>query len=74
MHIAAPFPVSSVVEVTGCSTSLSFDEAFADALKQVPNSGMADGMKTLQVTEIGGRFGGFAGFHELYVKVKATIN
>ena len=59
---------------TGRSASLSFDEAFADALAQLPPSPVADGQTRVKVTEIGGLFGGIAGFHELFVKIRAQID
>jgi hypothetical protein len=62
------------MQVIGRSKNLSFDEAFQDALKQVADSDKPDGMKRLKVLEIGGRFGGIAGFHELYLQVEATVD
>jgi hypothetical protein len=62
-------------EVTGFSRSLSFDEAFADALSKLPPSQapLADALARVEVLEVGGLFGGFAGFHHLYVRVCRTI-
>ncbi|MEM7042053.1 MAG: hypothetical protein AAF543_04500 [Pseudomonadota bacterium] len=62
------------VPATGRSAALSFDEAFADALAQLPPSPVADGQTRVKVTEIGGLFGGIAGFHELFVKIRAQID
>ena len=62
------------IPVTGRSMALSFDEAFADALAQLPPSPVADGQTRVKVTEIGGLFGGIAGFHELFVKIRADID
>ena len=62
------------VPATGRSAALSFDEAFADALAQLPPSPVADGQTRVKVTEIGGLFGGIAGFHELFVKIRADID
>lgn len=62
------------VTATGRSTNLSFDEAFADAVGQLPASPVIDGMTRVTVAEIGGLFGGIAGFHELFVKVNASID
>lgn len=59
---------------TGRSNNLSFDEAFADAVDQLPPSPVADGLTRVVVTEISGMFGGFAGFHELAVTVEASID
>ena len=63
-------------EATGFSKNLSFEEAFADALAKlgplkIP-PGTADVLATVQVVEIGGRFGGFAGFNDLFVRVCRT--
>lgn len=62
------------VPATGRSATLSFDEAFADALAQLPASTVSDGQTRVKVTEIGGLFGGIAGFHELFVKIRADID
>lgn len=61
-------------EATGMSSRLSFDEAFADALANLPYSPPShpDQLTSVKVTEVGGLFGGFAGFHHLYVKVEST--
>lgn len=64
----------SGISATGRSTALSFDEAFADAVSQLPASPVADGLTRVVVTEISGMFGGIAGFHELAVTVDATID
>ncbi|HSV64666.1 MAG TPA: hypothetical protein VLJ59_02000 [Mycobacteriales bacterium] len=63
-----------VDEATGFSKNLSFDEAFADALANLPpfSSPVADALARVEVLEIGGLFGGFAGFHDLFVKVRRT--
>lgn len=62
-------------EATGFSNKLSFDEAFADALAKLPPSDaiLADALARVEVLEIGGLFGGFAGFHHLFVRVSRTI-
>ena len=62
------------VPATGRSAALSFDKAFADALAQLPPSPVSDGQTRVKVTEIGGLFGGIAGFHELFVKIRADID
>lgn len=62
------------IPATGRSAALSFDQAFADALAQLPPSPVADGQTRVKVTEIGGLFGGIAGFHELFVKIRAEID
>lgn len=61
-------------EATGFSKSLSFDEAFADAVAKLPRfePEHPDTLETVRVVEIGGLFGGIAGFHDLYVRVCRT--
>jgi hypothetical protein len=62
-------------EATGFSGNLSFDEAFGQALLNLPPldlSGTADVLVRVQVVEIGGLFGGIAGFNDLYVRVCRT--
>jgi len=62
-------------EATGFSNSLSFDEAFAQALANLPPldlGGTADVLVRVQVVEIGGLFGGIAGFNDLFVRVCRT--
>jgi hypothetical protein len=63
-------------EATGMSPNLSFDEAFANALANLPHTPPPhpDSMTSVTVTEVGGLFGGFAGFHHLYVKVQSTTS
>ena len=62
------------IPATGRSAALSFDEAFADAVRQLPRSPVTDGQTRIKVTEVGGLFGGVAGFHELFVKIRAEID
>jgi hypothetical protein len=59
-------------EASGRSRNLSFDEAFADALKNLPprTPTNPDELEVVVVTEIRGEFGGIAGFHDLVVKVR----
>lgn len=59
-------------EATGMSRNLSFDEAFAHALAQLPPpaSSHPDQLTSVVVTETGGLFGGIAGFHHLYVRIQ----
>lgn len=65
--------IEGAVPATGRSNTLSFDEALADALAQLPPSPVADGLTRIKVTEIGGLFGGNTGFRELFVKIQADI-
>jgi hypothetical protein len=59
---------------TGYSRNLSFDEAFADAVANLPPLEPAhpDTLETVRVIEIGGLFGGVAGCRQLYVRVRRT--
>ncbi len=61
-------------EATGFSKKLSFDEAFANARANLPpvKSPGADILERIQVVEIGGLFGGIAGFHDLFVRICRT--
>ncbi len=58
-------------EATGFSKNLSFDEAFASAVANLPpiESPVADFLARVQVVEIGALFGGIAGFNDLFVRV-----
>lgn len=72
---AAPSAAPVVHTATGFSPALSFDEAFADALQNLPSHEPThpDQMASVRVEEIGALFGGIAGFHQMYVKVKRQI-
>ncbi len=62
-------------EATGFASTLSFDEAFAQALANLPpldTAGTADVLARVQVVEIGGLFGGIVGFNDLFVRVCRT--
>jgi hypothetical protein len=51
---------------------MSFDEAFADAIANLRPSlpDHPDALSRVEVVDIGGLFGGLAGFHHLFVKVR----
>ena len=59
------------VEATGYSFSdpLSFDEAFADAVQNLPPSGIPDWQDVIHVDDVGAIIGGFAGERKMYVKI-----
>lgn len=61
-------------EATGFSKKLSFDEAFANAVANLPpiEPPVPDALSRVQVLEIGGLFGGIAGFHDLFVRISRT--
>jgi hypothetical protein len=62
-------------EATGFSKRLSFDEAFADAiakLRQIEPQ-HPDMLQIVRVAEIGGLFGGIAGFHECPAGARAHV-
>ncbi len=60
-------------ESIGYSNKLSFDEAFADAVKKLPAASVKfpDMLETVEVVQIGASFGGIAGFHRLEVRIRA---
>ncbi len=66
---------AQVDEATGLSQTLSFDEAFQDALRRLPpiQKPHPDQLEEVQVLETGGQFGGFAGFRHLFVKVRRQV-
>ena len=68
------FVAATVGLQQGFSKNLSFDEAFASALESLPatTTKTADAMDRVQVVEIGGLFGGIAGFHDMYVRIRRT--
>jgi hypothetical protein len=70
----AGFAAPSTNEATGMSSRLSFDEAFANALANLPTSAPShpDQLTSVKVIETGGLFGGFAGFHHLYVRIQSS--
>jgi hypothetical protein len=61
-------------QATGFSRKLSFDEAFASAVASLPpiKPPVTDALSRVQVLEIGGLFGGIAGFHDLFVRIRRT--
>ncbi|MGQ0772867.1 MAG: hypothetical protein ACT4NY_00345 [Pseudonocardiales bacterium] len=61
-------------EATGFSKNLSFDEAFTNAVNSLPpiEPPVADALSRVQVVEIGGLFGGIAGFNDLFVRICRT--
>jgi hypothetical protein len=62
-------------EATGFSSNLSFDEAFADALANLPEpkEPVADQLQRIEVQETGALLGGIVGFHHLFVRVSRTL-
>lgn len=60
-------------ESIGYSNKLSFDEAFADALRKLPPPSVKfpDMLETVEVVQVGASFGGIAGFHRLEVRIRA---
>ncbi len=60
-------------ESIGYSNKLSFDEAFADAVKKLPPASVSfpDMLETIEVVQIGASFGGIAGFRRLEVRIRA---
>jgi hypothetical protein len=69
-------PISDdlIDEATGYSDSYSFEEAFKDAIANLPpyNPPISDYLENIRVTLIGAEVGGIADFNRLYVKVERT--
>jgi hypothetical protein len=65
---------AGVAEAIGMSADLSFDEAFAKAVENLPPSAPPhpDALTTVTVDDIRGLFGGIAGFHHLVVRVRSS--
>jgi hypothetical protein len=63
-----------VDEATGFSRKLSFEEAFANAVANLPpiEPPVADALSQVKVLEIGGLFGGLLAFHHLFIKISRT--
>ncbi len=63
-------------EATGFSANLSFDEAFADALANLPEpkEPVADQLQRIEVQETGALLGGIVGFHHMFVRVSRTLS
>jgi len=63
-----------ITETVGYSNEMSFNEAFQDALKNLPpdSGGYPDQLKSYTVTSISAEFGGFAGFHRLRVAIRGA--
>ena len=61
-------------EATGFSRNLSFDEAFANAVANLPpiEPPVSDVLSRVEVLEIGGLFGGIVGFNDLFVRISRT--
>jgi hypothetical protein len=66
---------SGAEQATGFSRSLSFDDAFASALASLPPAELPfpDALIRIRVLEVGGLFGGFAGFNDLFVRICRTV-
>ncbi|NIH69014.1 hypothetical protein [Modestobacter marinus] len=56
----------------GSSAGMSFDEAFADAVANLPpfEPPFPDAMDRVDVVDTGALFGGIAGLHHLFVRVR----
>jgi hypothetical protein len=60
---------------TGCSQAFNLDEAFQDALRQLPIFNLAprdEALPLVDVVAIGAIYGGFSGFSHLFVRVQAA--
>ena len=65
-----------VDEAIGTSSNLKFDEAFANALQNMPpyKPPHTDPLETIDVVKMGALFGGVAGFHHMVVRVRRTVS
>lgn len=63
-------------QATGLSRNLSFEEAFAKAVANLPpvQNPVPDALTRVEVVEIGGLFGGIAGFRDLFVRICRTTD
>lgn len=61
-------------ESTGYSDSMNFDEAFSNAIHNLPPTqpNYPDELESIRVVEIGALFGGIAGISKMYVKIKSN--
>ncbi|MDQ3705415.1 MAG: hypothetical protein M3437_09380 [Chloroflexota bacterium] len=57
-------------QATGRSRNFSLEEAFRDAIRQLPPLSGADRMDVVKVVEIRGEFGGIANLSDLLVTVR----
>jgi hypothetical protein len=66
---------SGAEQATGSSRTLSSDEAFACAVASLPpvDPPFPDALTRIRVLEVGGLFGGSAGFHDLPVRICRTV-
>jgi hypothetical protein len=74
--LPAPEPkplVPPVRKATGYSNNFSFDEAFRDAIDNLPpmDPPYPDYLEMIKVVETGAMIGGIAGLHRMYVKIEA---
>jgi hypothetical protein len=60
------------IEATGYSEDFKFDEAFSDAVRQLPESNIPDWQDVIQVDDIGAIIGGIAGVRKMYVKISTN--
>lgn len=60
------------VQATGYSAAYSFDEAFRDAISNLPpdENPFPDKLTTIHVVDVGAMFGGFVGLSQMYVTVE----
>jgi hypothetical protein len=57
------------LEATGYSENFKFDEAFQDAIRQLPASDIADWQDVIRVDDVGAIMGGIAGVRVMYVRI-----
>jgi hypothetical protein len=57
------------IEATGYSEDFKFDEAFNDAVQQLPETNIPDWQDVIHVDDVGAIIGGIAGVRTMYVKI-----
>lgn len=73
----SPASASSVIPkrtAIGYSEKMSFDEAFNNAIHNLPQTDppYPDYLESIRVTDIGALFGGFPGVSKMYVKIESN--
>jgi len=70
-----PVACRRFARATGSSQDFRLDEAFADALRQLPvfqNADKSEPLPLVDVVAMGVLYGGFSGFSRLFVRLEAT--
>jgi len=63
--------IGQIQESTGYSEDMNFNEAFSNAIHNLPAS-FPDALESIRVVEIGALIGGIAGIKKMYVKIQSN--